>query len=206
MSKKFSVERIKELPQTLIKRFQFENLEMALKTILFSLIGVLIYILLAVIPMPYKMVSVFKFGLAPAFAVIAVAGAIRGPIAGLLVGYLGTLIRDFIIYSTILNFTLPNLAFGLMGFIVGMAKYKIPEDRTLIKMSAMSVLGAFPAVLLVGIIAISVEGIEMIVGIGFVMLPLLTVVVPSVLLITPLLAWFWHFSIYIMLPKAFVVR
>lgn len=206
MSKKFSVERRKGLLQSIKKRFQIENLEMALKTVLFSLIGVLIYLVIAVIPMPYKMVSVFKFGLAPAFAVIAVAGAIRGPMAGFIVGYLGTLIHDFVIYSTIVSFTLPCLAYGLMGFIVGMAKYKIPEERTLVKMSGMSVLGAFLAVLLVGIIAITVEGIELLVGIGFIMLPLFTVVIPSVLLITPLLAWLWHFSIYNVLPKAFVGR
>ncbi|GAH01037.1 unnamed protein product [marine sediment metagenome] len=39
----------------------------------------------------------------------AVVGAIRGPIAGLTTGYLGTLLYDLLFYSTILAFTLPEL-------------------------------------------------------------------------------------------------
>ena len=101
----------------------------ALITLVFGFFGAAIFALVYVIPMPFVMVSLFKFSLIPALAIIATVGAIRGPMAGFLTGYIGLVVHDFVFFNTVLTYTLPAVAYGLLGFIVGVASYDLDRAR-----------------------------------------------------------------------------
>ncbi len=197
-----------ETPQSeeegILEKFQIQSSEMLLWTILYGLLGAGFFIILSFIPRPYIMVDLFMFGLAPAMAIITVAGAIRGPIAGFLTGYIGTLVYDLIVSATVVTFTLTAVAFGLMGFIVGIARYDFTSGRSLVKMSILSIIGLIFTVLLTVVIGLTVEVYADLVVLGFVMLPLLTVGIPSVFLLTPLFARLWHLVMSKVMPEALV--
>ncbi len=173
------------------ERLYLQDGHNVLWTIIYSLVGVGVFVLLSMVPMPYTMVSLFKFGIAPALAVIGVAAAFRGPIAGFLTGYLGVVIYDFVIRSTVVTMTLPAIGYGIMGLIVGLATYDLTNGRALIKLSVLSAVGFVFTVLVVVAVSLTVESIATLVALGFVMLPLITVGLPSVILLTPVFAGIW---------------
>jgi len=191
-----------EPKKTIRERLHVQDSKMLGQTVLFSILGAIIYLLLASIEMPYMMFSLFMFGFAPALAVIAVAGAIRGPITGLLTGYLGVVLHDFVFYGALVTMTLPALAYGILGFVVGLASYELNNGKSLLKLSILSVIGMVFTTLIVVVIGIAIEGYATLVAIGLVMLPLLTVGIPSVLIITPLLARAWHYFMTMFVPDA----
>jgi uncharacterized membrane protein len=154
--------------------------------------------------MPYVMFSLFKVGLLPALAVIAAVGAIRGPLAGLLTGYLGVLLFDLVFYGVIVTFTLPALAYGTLGFVVGLASYDLSNGRSLVKLSVLSMVGMIFTVLIVVAIGITIEGYATLVAIGFVMLPIITMGLPSVFIITPLFARVWHLLMSKFFPSSLI--
>ncbi|MFW9768342.1 MAG: hypothetical protein ACFFF9_11415 [Candidatus Thorarchaeota archaeon] len=160
-------------------------------TILFGLVGAGIIALVHAIPMPYTMVSLLKFGLAPSLTIIAFVGAIRGPLAGLVAGYLGIISHDLFVYGEVVGMTLPAMAYGILGLIVGLASYDFSNGRSLGKLSGISAIGLIFTGVLLAIIGIFVEQNAILVVLGFVMLPLLTTGLPSVILITPILARLW---------------
>ena len=174
-----------------LKKLRIEGSQEAIRTLLFITIGAAILVVAYLIPMPYIMVSLFPFGLAPTFAIIAVAGAIRGPLAGLLTGYLGTVLYDLLFFNAIVSFTLPALAFGLLGCIAGIPSYDFSRGRSLGKLSIIAVVGFVLAVLLIVVIDLYIETIGTLAAIAFVLLRLLTLGLPSVFLLTPLFARVW---------------
>jgi len=174
------------------EKFQIQNADATLRTIIYSLLGVGMYVVLLMIPMPYIMISLFKFGLAPALTIIALVGAIRGPIAGFLTGYLGQIVYDLVSYNVIVTMTLPALAYGIMGFIVGLASYEFNRGRSLAKLSILSLVGYTFTILLVIVFGLLVEDYSVLAAIAFSLLPMLTVGIPTVILLTPVLARIWH--------------
>ena len=176
---------------SVLKKLQIETPQKAIRTLLFVVIGAAILAVVYSIPMPYIMVSLFPFGLAPTFAVIAVAGAVRGPLAGLLTGYLGTVVYDLLFFNTIVSFTLPALAYGLLGFIAGIPSYDFSRGRSLGKLSIIAAIGLVFTALLVVVIGLYVEDYATLAAIGFVLLRLLTLGLPSAVLLTPLFARAW---------------
>ncbi|MGY5861396.1 MAG: ECF transporter S component [Candidatus Thorarchaeota archaeon] len=188
--------------ESILERFHIQSSEMLLWTILYGLLGAGFFIVLSFVPRPYIMVDLFMFGLAPAMAIITVAGAIRGPIAGFLTGYVGTLVYDLIVSTTVVTFTLTAVAFGVMGFIVGLARYDFTNGRSLAKMAILSIIGLVFTVLLTVAVGLTVEVYADLVVLGFVMLPLLTVGIPSVFLLTPLYARLWYAVMSEVMPDA----
>jgi len=174
-----------------LEKLRLDHWTVSLVTIIFGLVGAGVFALVNSINMPYIMVSLFKLGLVPSLAIIAVVGGIRGPIAGLLTGYLGVVTYDLLIYGAIVMLTLPALAYGFLGFIVGLASYDFSNGRSLGKMSILSAVGLIFTGLLLVVIGMFVEQTAVLAGIGFVLLPLLTTGLPSVILITPVLARIW---------------
>lgn len=172
-----------------------QNRNESLWTVVFSIIGAVIYLVVALIPMPYTMVSLFKLGLAPALAVIPAAGAMRGPIAGLLTGYIGEVLHVLIVTGGIVTATLPALAYGLMGFVVGLARYDFARGRSLAKLSLLSALGFFMTAALILAIGLMVEHSGTLATIGFVFLPLMTVGLPSVVLLAPIFGRLGHLAL-----------
>jgi energy-coupling factor transport system substrate-specific component len=188
--------------QSKLEKLQIENREAFLKTLLFIFIGTLLFVVLKSIPMPYLAVGLFKFGLVPALAIISTIAAIRGPLAGLLTGYIGSVLANLLLSGGIVAFTLYSLAYGVMGFIVGLARYDFNYSRSLAKLSVLSMAGLVITVLLIAVVGLFVEGVATLVVIGFQLLPLLTMGLPSVFLLTPLFAWLWHQSSLKMTPEA----
>jgi hypothetical protein len=170
---------------------RIEHWTSALMTIIFGLVGAGVYFLVNSIHMPYIMISLFKFGLAPALVIIAFVGAIRGPLAGFLTGYFGVITYDLLTLNIIVTLTLPAFAYGVLGLIVGLASYDFSNGRSLGKLSILSLIGLVFTGLLLVVVGMFVEITSVLAALGFVMLPLLTTGIPSVILITPILARLW---------------
>ncbi|MHA1926027.1 MAG: hypothetical protein ACW974_08940 [Candidatus Thorarchaeota archaeon] len=186
--------------KSLLERFYIQDGNNFAWTLFYALVGIGIFVLLSMVPMPFTMVSLFKFGVAPALAVIGVVAAIRGPLAGFLTGYLGVVFYDLAIRGAVVTMTLPAVGYGLLGFIVGLATYDLTSGRSLIKLSILSTVGFVFTVLIVVAVGLTVESIATLVALGFVMLPLITVGLPSVMLLTPVFARVWHALVTTLVP------
>ena len=170
--------------------------ENVLRTILISIIAALFFLVLDLIQWPYTVIGLFRLGLAPALAVVALIGAIKGPLAGFLTGYIGKMLSDFVLSGAIVAFTLYGFAIGFLGLVVGLASYDLTSGRSLVKMSVLSAIGLVFTALLTVVFGLFVEGIASIVSIGFQLLPMLTVGLPTVVLLTPLFARIWQHIAY----------
>lgn len=164
-----------------------------LRSLGYSLIGALVFVGVSMIPEPFITIGLLKFGLAPALAVITTVASIRGSAIGFLTAYLGTLLHDLLLYGVVVTFTFPALALGMMGLIVGRGQYDFARGRSLAKLSAISMLGLVITIVLSFAIGVLVEGYATLAALGFVLLPLVTVGIPSVLLLTPVFARVWHY-------------
>jgi uncharacterized membrane protein len=181
----------KEASVSLRKQLRMESSNAIIITVVFGLIGALLFALVYVIPMPFVMVSLLKFSLIPALAIIAVIGAIRGPLAGFLTGYLGLVVHDFVFFNTILTYTLPAVAYGIFGLIVGIATYDLDRGKSLGKLSIVSAIGLIFAAFILVIINLYVDQHSILVALGFTLLPHLTAGLPTVVFVTPILARIW---------------
>ncbi|MHA2003230.1 MAG: hypothetical protein ACW960_03900 [Candidatus Thorarchaeota archaeon] len=182
------------------ERFYIQDGNNLLWTFIYSLVGIGLFVLFSMVPMPYTMVSLFKFGIAPALAVIGVVAAIRGPLAGFLTGYLGVVFYDLAIRGAVVTMTLPAVGYGLLGLVAGLATYDLTNGRSLIKLSILSTVGFVFTVLVVIAVGLTIESYATLVALGFVMLPLITVGLPSVLLLTPVFARIWHALMTTLVP------
>ncbi|MGY5860649.1 MAG: ECF transporter S component [Candidatus Thorarchaeota archaeon] len=177
--------------KSVIEQLYLQNTREIVLTIICIAFGISIFLILASIQMPFIMISFFALGLAPAYAIIALSGAIRGPIAGFLVGFLGKLFSDLYLYNVIPIMGLPALAFGVLGLIVGFTTYDFENGRSLAKLSILSMVGLAFTLLLVTVIGLIVGDVAILVLIGFQLLPEITLGLPSVFLLTPILARIW---------------
>ena len=177
--------------QRILKILHLNGAYVAILTVVYGLLGALIVMALLWLPQPYKMISIIKLGLVPALAVIAVVGAIRGPIAGFVSGFVGTFMYDLVIRGTIVTMGLTAASYGILGFVVGLASYSFENGRFLLKLSILSAVGLVLAVLVIVLTGLTVEGYAALVAIAYVLLPLLTTGLPSVLFLTPLFARLW---------------
>jgi uncharacterized membrane protein len=177
------------------KTSRFKKPENVLRTILFSIIGALLFLVLDVVQWPYTSIDFFKLGFAPALALVASVGAVRGPLAGFLTGYIGKILSDIVLSGSLVAFTLYGVAIGVLGLIVGIASYDLAKGRSLIKLSIMSAIGLVFTALLTVVFGLFVERVASIVSIGFQLLPMLTVGLPTVILLTPLFARIWYFVV-----------
>lgn len=187
--------------KSILEKFQMNTSDAIVWTLIYTLVGIVLFILVSQIPTPYIMVDLFPFGLLPALAIIPAMGAIRGPIAGFLTGYLGTVLFDFLIYGAVVTMTLPALGYGLLGFIVGLATYDLSNGRSLIKLTILSFVGFVFTLLIIVAAGLVVESYATLVALGFVMLPLLTSGLPTVLLLTPVYGRVYHLVMHSVIPR-----
>ena len=103
-----------EPEKSILEITYLQNAREIVLTLLCVAFGISFFLGLSLIQMPFIMISFFALGLAPAYAVIAVSGAIRGPIAGFLVGFLGKLFTDLFLFQIIPIMGLPALAYGVL--------------------------------------------------------------------------------------------
>lgn len=187
--------------KSMLEKFRMNTSEAIVWTLVYTFVGIVLFILVSQIPRPFLMVSLFPFGFLPALAIIPTVGAIRGPIAGFLTGYLGTVLFDFLIYGAVVTMTLPALGYGLLGFIVGLASYDLSNGRSLIKLSILSLVGFVFTLLIVVVVGLTVESYATLVVLGFVMLPLLTTGLPTILLLTPVYGRVYHLLVHSVVPR-----
>jgi energy-coupling factor transport system substrate-specific component len=187
--------------KSILEKFQMNNSDAIVWTLLYTLIGIVLFILVSQIPMGYLMVDLFPFGLLPALAIIPAMGAIRGPVAGFLTGYLGTVLFDLLIYGAVVTMTLPALGYGLLGLIAGLATYDLSNGRSLIKLTILSVVGFVFTLLIIVAVGLTVESYATLVVLGFVMLPLVTSGLPTIILLTPVYARIYHLLIHSVIPR-----
>jgi len=176
---------------SVLDRLYLQNTREIVLTLIFIAIGISLFLGLSTIQMPFIMISFFALGLAPTYAIISVAGAIRGPIAGFLVGFLGKLFTDLFLYGIIPIMGFPALAYGVLGLIVGLATYDFESGRSLVKMSILSVVGLVFTLMLITVVGMIVGDVATLVAIGFLLLPQLTLGLPSVFLLTPIFVRIW---------------
>ena len=114
------------------------------------------------------------------------------------VSYIGALLANLTLNGEIVALTLYGLAIGVLGLVVGLGNYDITNGRSLVKMSIMSVVGLVFTALLTAVVGIFVEGVATLVVIAFQLLQILTLGLPSVILLTPLFAriWYWFVQRY----------
>ena len=186
---------------TILEKFQMNTSDAIVWTLIYTLVGIVLFILVSQIPMPYLMVDLFPFGLLPALAIIPAMGAIRGPIAGFLTGYLGTVLFDFLIYGAVVTMTLPAIGYGLLGLIAGLATYDLSNGKSLFKLTILSVVGFVFTLLIIVAAGLVVESYATLVALGFVMLPLVTSGLPTVLLLTPVYGRIYHLLMYTVVPR-----
>ncbi len=176
---------------TVLERCRMNDRSALMKTMLYALVGAALYTILQMIPHPFIVLGLLKFGLLPSLTIIALVGAIRGPTAGFLTGYLGEVTYGLLIHNTIVTMTLDAAAFGVIGLIVGLASYDLKNGRSLVKLSILSVTGLIFSTLLIVVIAMKVEVYGTLAILGFEMLPLLTLGIPTLMFLTPVLARIW---------------
>jgi len=182
-----------ESEKSILDRLYLQSSREILLTIICIVLGISLFLGFSLIQMPYIMISFFALGLAPAYAIIAVTGAIRGPFAGFLVGALGKLFTDIFLYGVIPLMGLPCLAYGVLGLIVGLTTYDFTVGRSLAKMSILSMVGLAFTLMLVVVTGLLLGDVAILVGIAFVLLPQLTLGLPSVFLLAPIFAGVWYF-------------
>ena len=180
-----------ESEKSVLEMLYLQNAREIVLTLICIAFGISLFLGLSTIQMPFIMISFFALGLAPAYAIIAVSGAIRGPIAGFLVGFLGKLFTDLFLYSIIPIMGLPALAYGVLGLIVGLATYDFEKGKSLAKLSILSMVGLVFTLMLVVVIGLLLGDVAILVLIGFQLLPELTLGLPSVFLLTPIFARIW---------------
>jgi uncharacterized membrane protein len=185
----------------LLEKLQIQSSKALLITLLYSSIAIVIFLLMSLIPQPFIMNGLFKFGLILPLALIPTIAAIRGPLAGFITGYIGTFLFDLVVYRVILLVTIPYLPYGLLGLLIGLANYQINNGKSLAKLAIISTLVFLLSVLLLTIIGLTMQGISILEFLGFVVLPLLSMGIPSIFLLTPLYSRLWHILAYNAYPS-----
>ncbi|MBE0526451.1 MAG: hypothetical protein IH631_05880 [Candidatus Thorarchaeota archaeon] len=175
-----------------MEKLHLQNAYAIMWTLLVVLFGAVLYMFFEVIPMPTLAVGFFSLGFAPALAVIATVGAIRGPIAGFLAGYIGEQLASIFLSGGIVAFSMYGVAIGFLGLVVGLLTYDFTSGRSLAKLSILSAIGLIFAALITTVVGLFVEQVAVLVAIGLQLLPMLTIGLPTVMLLTPLFARFWY--------------
>jgi uncharacterized membrane protein len=88
------------------------------------MLGIIGYIILYLIELPsFKIMGLLTIQINLALLVIPIVAVFYGPLAGFLVGFLGTLSTDALFVQQVIAFGIINLAYALLGFIIGIPHY-----------------------------------------------------------------------------------
>ncbi|MHA2279056.1 MAG: ECF transporter S component [Candidatus Kariarchaeaceae archaeon] len=118
---------------------RLESNKMIQWTIGGSIVGFISYLLFSQLNLPTYTFTGLDLGITVipivgginlGLVIIALVAAFCGPLAGFIVGFCGTLGVDFLFYNQLIALGSLNLAFGLLGFIVGIPRYNIEEGFT----------------------------------------------------------------------------
>lgn len=160
----------------------------ALRTILGIIIGVAAYILLYQLVLPsYKLMSLITVQFNPAILVIPVVAAFCGPLAGFLVGLLGSAGADALFTQQIIALGLINIAYGLLGLVAGSPSYGrgFSSGRTLGKLVLFTIAGLLVMAVVYLAALIVVAGQNLLPTLLYNFLPFVSVSFITLFLMTP---------------------
>ena len=140
-----------------------------------AIIGIISYLLFSQLKLPtYNFTGLdlgiivipINGGINLGLVIIALVAAFCGPLAGFVVGFFGTLGFDLLFYNQLIALGTLNLAFGLLGFIIGIPRYTDNEGFTdgkkLGKLMLFSLAGylVMTILYLIGLIVIANQSFE----------------------------------------------
>ena len=105
---------------------------------------------------------------------------------------LGEVLYGLVAHNVIVSMTIPAMAYGVLGFVVGLKTYDFTNGRSLLKLSILSVVGYVFTILLVVVNGIAIEVYSLDAGLLYIMLPMITMGIPTLLFVTPVVARIWH--------------
>ncbi len=175
-----------------LRRLHCQGTGEAAWTMSAAVVGAILYVAISMVEMPYQVVFLFKLEWLPALALIAGLGAIRGSAAGFFAGYAGSLAHGMIAYGHVAPWTLPSAAIGAIGLVTGAAEYDFSSSMSRVKLSLVALTGLMFAVLLTTAVDLFVYETSAIAVLGFYTVPTLSAGIPSVTVLTPLVAGVWQ--------------
>ncbi|MHA1972756.1 MAG: ECF transporter S component [Candidatus Hodarchaeales archaeon] len=134
-----------------------------------------------------------KGGIDLPLVIVMVVAAICGPLAGFLVGFIGSLLSDVVLYQQIIAMAIVNLAFGFLGLIIGIPRYTKDEGflngKNVGKLILFGFLGflAMFVVYLIALIGVANQSFEG--TLLFNVLPYFTIWLITLLVIGPVIVW-----------------
>lgn len=172
-----------------LRFLRLETRSEILRVILGIFIGVVGYIVLYQVTLPsYKLLSMITVQFNLAILIIPVIAAFFGPLAGFLIGLLGTTGADTLFTQQIVAFGLINISYGLLGFVAGIPHYDkgFSSGRTLGKVILFTIGGLLVmAVVHLGAL-ILVAGQNLLPTLLYNFLPFFSVSFITLLLMTPI--------------------
>jgi hypothetical protein len=84
------------------------------------------------------------------------------------------------------------MAYGVLGFVVGLKTYDFTNGSSLLRLSILSMVGYVFTILLVVVNGIVIEVYSLDAGLLYIMLPMITMGIPTLLFMTPVAARIWH--------------
>jgi len=161
-----------------------------MRTLVGAIAGVVGYVVLNIVSLPeYKLMGFVTVRIDLALLVIPLTAAFLGPLAGFLVGLFGTLGADVLLAQQIVAFGAVDLAYGLLGLIIGIPRYTqrdgFSRTRTLGKLILVSLAGFVVMIIvyLFGLIVIAGQNIMSTMLFNF--LPFFSVPLITVVIVAP---------------------
>ncbi|MHA2225407.1 MAG: ECF transporter S component [Candidatus Hodarchaeales archaeon] len=182
--------------------FRVESNKMIKNTLGGSVIGFSLFFIFEVLKFPQFTFSGIDvgitvipiiFGIDLTIIVIAITACFFGPLAGFLVGFLGSLTSDLFYTHQIVAMGGINFAFGMLGFIIGIPRYTkengFANGKELAKLMLFSFLSFIVmSILLLGSLMIILQ--QSFIGtILYNFIPFLSIWLISLLIFTPVIAW-----------------
>ncbi|MHA2250775.1 MAG: hypothetical protein ACXAD7_10445 [Candidatus Kariarchaeaceae archaeon] len=171
-----------------------------LSILIFILSGTLLLVLLDAFSLPEYRMGLFTIQIDLAILVIPLSAIFGGPLAGLFVGFFGTMISDTLYFDQIIAYGGINIAFGIFGFIVGIPNYfrenGFANSKNIRKLLLYTLLGFIALIMLYlfSLIIIAKQSLEGTLLYNFI--PFFSVSLISLMLYTPILARLFEFLYY----------
>lgn len=191
--------------QNLLVFFRIEKNKLVKLNLITILIGIFLYIISNSFELP-----IFPIGLIPlqidfSMVIIAISSVFGGPLVGLLVGYLGSLMSDLIFNNQVIAYSLLNLSYGLFGLVIGIPRFHLSSlindkrrtDRLMLKLLLTLLLGfiVFTVFYLFSLIVVGQHSVMGVMLYNY--FPILGKYLLSLLVYTPLIIYLMSYFIQV---------
>jgi hypothetical protein len=164
--------------------------ESSMKFLLGTMLGIIGYIVLYLVDLPaFKVMGLLTIQINLALLVIPVIAVFYGPLAGFLVGLLGTLSTDALFVQQVIAFGVINLSYALLGFIIGIPHYAqgggFSRWRRLVKLFLFTLAGFVVMSLLYFASLLLIVGQNVLSALLYNFLPFFSVSLITLLIVSP---------------------